>query len=124
MKDSRWFWTTVVGLSVLWILNAGSLPGTSDPASRDFTEAVLQIPPARPGESTLMDRLLVAECPDSKCSEYDAGYHWAEANAVTDPAQCRGTESFTAGCSSFAGEDQQQWRDKAPARIPFQLSGP
>ena len=117
VKDSQWFWASVAALSLLWIINAGSIPGTHESTSRDFTEALLQIPPARPGESTLMDRLLVAECPDNKCLDYEAGYQWAEANAVTDPARCSGTESFTAGCVSFAGGE-------APARAPIPISGP
>ncbi len=124
MKDSQWFWATIAALSVLWILNAASMPASSDSASQDFTEALLQIPAARPGESTLMDRLLVAECPDNECSDYEAGYRWAETNAVTDPAQCSGTESFAAGCSSFAGGHREQWHDQPPVPIPAEFSGP
>ncbi len=122
MKDSHWFWATVAGLSILWILNAASMPSAPDTASHELTEAMLQIPPARPGESTLMDRLLVAECPDNECSDYEAGYQWAETNAVSDPAQCNGTESFAAGCMSYAGGHPQQWHDQPP--IPAEFSGP
>ncbi len=121
MKD--WLWITA-GLSVLWLLNAASLPDPRFRVSGDALESVLQIP-ASAAPAPLFDRLLGSECADEECSDYESGYQWAEASGIEDPAECSGSESFVAGCSSFATGHDQQWHDRAVAQaVPAQFSSP
>ena len=41
------------------------------------------------------------------CSGHEAGYNWAEENAISDPNDCDGkSDSFIEGCQAFAEEQQ------------------
>jgi len=45
------------------------------------------------------------------CSGHDAGYEWAEENAIIDENDCDGnSQSFIEGCEAYV-EDQQTGRD-------------
>ena len=41
------------------------------------------------------------------CSVLLAGYHWAEANAVSDDDTCPGNSDFTKGCRLFARDERE-----------------
>ena len=44
-------------------------------------------------------------CTDD-CSGHEAGYQWAEDNAITSPDDCSGnSDSFLEGCESYAEEN-------------------
>lgn len=51
-------------------------------------------------------------CTDD-CSGHDAGWAWAEENAVTDPGECGGNSmSFEEGCIAYAEEQEADRPDE------------
>jgi hypothetical protein len=64
------------------------------------------------------------------CSGHEAGYEWAEDNAIVDPSDCGGnSNSFIEGCEVWAEEQQDEMPESSSSMDdtddnPYQLDDP
>ena len=81
-----------------------TVPATVGPAS---TRAATGAPSPLP-KGTEQSGYQAAGAPygcTEDCSGHDAGYEWAETNAISEPDECSGnSESFIEGCRTYAAE--------------------